>query len=399
MPWVCAECGEVNYEDSSLRCVCGQDVSYEDAIRFEDEPARSITRERQNLALEFRGSAREYFRIWIVNLCLTLLTVGIFSAWAKVRKKRYFYSNIVLEGTPFQYLGQPLPILKGRILAVALFAVYYATSHFFTSVLPYVLAAGTALAPWVIVSSAAFNARYSAYRNITFSFHGKYVDALKAFYPWALIPVFITGAILGWWNSEKMKILISVLIGLSFPWLVRQLKNFIVSHTYYGDRKGQFSAGGRQFAWVYFVSGWIVAGLAIIATVVVMFAFGTLRNSRYSLLVYGLLAYSGYVLAFAYSQANIGNLVWNNTLLGPLRFRSTLRSLEMAKLYLTNAVAIIASGGMLIPWAVIRTLKYRADNMNVVLEGSLEEFHGVEAVSVRATGAELGELFDVDLSL
>src|SRR6266849_2239601 len=77
------------------------------------------------LISEFRGCARDYFRIWAVNLCLTLLTAGIFSAWAKVRKKRYFYSNVTLDGTPFQYLGRPVPILKGRVIAVILFSVYY----------------------------------------------------------------------------------------------------------------------------------------------------------------------------------------------------------------------------------------------------------------------------------
>ena len=56
------------------------------------------------LELEFSGTGREYFQVWIVNLCLTLITLGIFSAWAKVRKKRYFYSNLTLDGTPFQYL-------------------------------------------------------------------------------------------------------------------------------------------------------------------------------------------------------------------------------------------------------------------------------------------------------
>ena len=40
---------------------------------------------------EFRGDPKEYFRIWIVNLALTILTLGIYSAWAKVRKQRYFY--------------------------------------------------------------------------------------------------------------------------------------------------------------------------------------------------------------------------------------------------------------------------------------------------------------------
>jgi uncharacterized membrane protein YjgN (DUF898 family) len=41
-----------------------------------------------SIALEFTGCAGEYFRIWIVNVCLSVLTLGIYSAWAKVRRKR-----------------------------------------------------------------------------------------------------------------------------------------------------------------------------------------------------------------------------------------------------------------------------------------------------------------------
>ncbi len=94
------------------------------------------------LELEFRGTAREYFRIWIVNLCLTLLTFGIFSAWAKVRKKRYSYSHTTIGGTPFQYLGQPIPILKGRLIAGAGFLIYYVSSSFFTALMPWILKCG-----------------------------------------------------------------------------------------------------------------------------------------------------------------------------------------------------------------------------------------------------------------
>jgi uncharacterized membrane protein YjgN (DUF898 family) len=132
------------------------------------------------LTLEFNGTAREYFRIWIVNLCLTILTLGIFSAWAKVRKKRYSYSHTILGGTPFQYLGRPIPILKGRLIAAMGFLVYYMSSHFATSWFPYILLAGSIVAPWVVVRSAAFNARYSAFRNMTFHFDAGYLDALKA---------------------------------------------------------------------------------------------------------------------------------------------------------------------------------------------------------------------------
>jgi uncharacterized membrane protein YjgN (DUF898 family) len=199
------------------------------------------------LPLEFRGSAREYFRIWIVNLCLTLVTLGIFSAWAKVRKKRYSYSHTTLAGTPFQYLGQPIPILKGRLIAAIGFLVYYASTHFFTSLLPYILAAGLVVAPWVIVRSAAFNARYSAFRNMTFHFDGGYLGALKVLYALGIIPAIVIGMMLDWRGKPIVLGIASAVFGLSYPWWIRRLKKFIVEHTSYGGKKGTFFATGGQF--------------------------------------------------------------------------------------------------------------------------------------------------------
>src|SRR5262245_54813734 len=65
----------------------------------------------------FTGSGGEYFRIWIVNMLLSILTLGIYSAWAKVRRLRYFYGNTHLAGSAFEYHGRPIAILKGRLLA------------------------------------------------------------------------------------------------------------------------------------------------------------------------------------------------------------------------------------------------------------------------------------------
>ena len=42
-------------------------------------------------SIKFKGQAGEYFGIWIVNLLLTVITIGIYSAWAKVRKKSISY--------------------------------------------------------------------------------------------------------------------------------------------------------------------------------------------------------------------------------------------------------------------------------------------------------------------
>ena len=37
----------------------------------------------ENLSLVFTGSGSEYFRIWIVNLLLMFVTLGIYFPWAK----------------------------------------------------------------------------------------------------------------------------------------------------------------------------------------------------------------------------------------------------------------------------------------------------------------------------
>jgi uncharacterized membrane protein YjgN (DUF898 family) len=66
---------------------------------------------------QFTGSAGEYFRIWIVNLLLSIATLGIYSAWAKVRRLRYFYGHTAVDGSTFGYHASPIAILKGRIIA------------------------------------------------------------------------------------------------------------------------------------------------------------------------------------------------------------------------------------------------------------------------------------------
>ena len=73
---------------------------------------------------EFKGNASEYFRIWIVNIALTILTLGIYSAWAKVRTNRYMYANTYLNGSNFEYNADPVRILIGRIIVVTLYALF-----------------------------------------------------------------------------------------------------------------------------------------------------------------------------------------------------------------------------------------------------------------------------------
>jgi len=331
---------------------------------------------------EFSGDAREYFRIWIVNLALSVVTLGIYSAWAKVRTNRYFYANTWVANSPFQYLAQPIPILKGRIIAVAIFGSYVLSGHF-SAKLQLALAAVVALvAPWMVVRGLRFHARYSAWRSLNFRFVGTYGDAYIRY----LLMAFI----------------IPLTLGFGYAYVKFQQRQFVVTGHRYGGKEFKFEATAGDFFPPYLAA----MGLGFLWIVFVFFVlFAWLMSSHeagelpahwriYS--VVGL-EYLGFFLIGIYVVSRITNLVYNKAELAGHRFISTLGAREMMWLYAGNTLAILCSLGMLIPWAMIRMAKYRAAHLSLFVNGDLDAFVAEASGEEGATGAEMDMLFDVDL--
>jgi uncharacterized membrane protein YjgN (DUF898 family) len=329
----------------------------------------------QDLHLVFRGNAREYFRLWVVNLCLTLFTFGIFSAWAKVRKKRYFYAHTELAGTPFEYLAQPLPILKGRLLAALLFACWYMDTHFSPRLLLAVFGVGLVLLPWVLARTAAFNARYSAYRNITFHFGGSY---------WGVARTLVVA------------VLLTVpTFGLGYPWAYTLVRRYFVEHTSFGGVRARYSARGGHVASPFFLVAASVVCVAVLT--MLMLRAGVSIDRVVTPVVAG--NYAGYAVGYAYLAARLGNTNFQHSSCGPIGFEASYLARDFLWLYLTNALAILCSLGLLIPWATVRMYRYRIDRLSVFHSGPLEVFVGRRDTAVRAAGAEIADMFDFDLSL
>src|SRR5258707_2578357 len=69
--------------------------------------------------VRFTGNGAEYFGIWIVNLLLTIVTLGIYSAWAKGRRLQYFFPPTEVAGSRFHFSGRRCRSLGGCRLALA----------------------------------------------------------------------------------------------------------------------------------------------------------------------------------------------------------------------------------------------------------------------------------------
>ena len=124
--------------------------------------------------VKFSGTGREYFGIWIVNLILTIITLGIYSAWAKVRRETYFKNNTRVFDAGFGYHATGGQIFKGRLIAFIVLVLV----NIISSVQPLfglvVAPIFVVLLPWILNSSLRFSARMTSFRNIRFNWHGTY---------------------------------------------------------------------------------------------------------------------------------------------------------------------------------------------------------------------------------
>src|ERR1700680_3220470 len=101
----------------------------------------------------FTGSGAEYFGIWIVNLLLTIVTLGIYSAWAKVRRLQYFYRHTELAASGFDFHGSPIRILIGRVIALVMLIAYNYSVRLHSPVTILVIVVLALAIPWLLRNS------------------------------------------------------------------------------------------------------------------------------------------------------------------------------------------------------------------------------------------------------
>ncbi len=352
----------------------------------------------RTLSFTFTGKASEYFGIWIVNTLLKIVTLGIYSAWAKVRKRRYFYGNTLLDDAPFDYLADPFALFKGWLIGAGLFIVYSLGSRLHPalgSLFGLFFFAGM---PWLIVRSRVYNARNSSHRNIRFNFRTNYHDAYMIFCGFMLLTPFT--------------------LGFLFPYVVYRQKKFLVENGAYGQTPFSFEGNARDFYLVF-----AKAAAVFIAVIALLFLAMTFLSTPFSELL-SALSHGGkpdkesvrlaagaavgfffvgmavsYLIGAVYVQTALTNLAWNATRLGGDPFISTLRVRDMAWLYLSNAVAIPLSLGLLTPWASVRLARYRLSRLSFRTSGVLEGTIAATLEEAGPAGEEIGDILGIDVGL
>ncbi len=336
----------------------------------------------ERLPFAFTGSGSEYFRIWIVNLLLTIVTLGIYSAWAKVRRTKYFYHNTVVAGSSFEYHGKPIAILKGRLIAAGLFVVYNGVLQTGNAALIAATMLGFALAlPWLLWKSLQFRAWNTSWRGVRMGFGGTLGEAYLTFILWPLLAMISLYAL--------------------FPLAHHQIKLWQHSKARFGETAFSMQGCAGGFYGAYLMAlGLVVLG---VSTVIGLAAFAGVSGGAQSAIGATLFGVATlFLLSLAIwplVTAKLFNTVWSHTALGPHQFTSQIPLGQAAFVGVTNLFGIVLTLGLFKPWAAVRWAKLCASHVSVLAVGSLDDFTAASQTQSEALGEGVADLAGFDLGL
>ena len=329
----------------------------------------------------FTGSGGEYFRIWIVNLALSILTLGIYSAWATVRTRKYFYGNTHLAGSAFEYLATPMAILKGRLIAVAVFAVYLIVGHFYPTYQMILTVLIWLLIPIVIVQSLSYRAQSSAYRGVRLAFNGDKKSSYASFLGWPL--------------------LIPFTFGLIVPFVIFKQAKFVAGNHRFGGEAFSFSAKASQYYGIYLGVFLLMLGLGLGLGVLIPLLSSLGALFLLDVLILAIVPFYLVVWAIGgYLFIRQQQLLFNHTQIGSqFSFKAQYSARSWIWLLLSNTLLLGLTLGLYYPWAKVRTAKFRVQNLALNAQTDLDHFVDQNLADTKATGEELGDIFSVEVGV
>lgn len=222
--------------------------------------------------VSYHGTGGDLFILFLKNFFLTIITLGIYSFWAKTNVQKYMASSTEWEGERFSFHGSGkerfIGFLKAMAIVIVIVILNLIVSYILGLVLPNYggiissllsLAVFIAVIPFILVGKKRFFLSRTGYRNLRFGFDGKSLELTKLFL--VNVPLVI------------------ITLGIYYPFFAIKLETFYRNNSRYGNANFQFSANEKEFFWLC-----VKGSLLSIITIGIYGAWfvASLQNFKYS---------------------------------------------------------------------------------------------------------------------
>ncbi|MGE0351255.1 YjgN family protein [Hydrogenophaga sp.] len=393
-----------------------------------DAPAQH--QPRQTLDIRFTGSGSEYFRIWIVNLLLTLVTFTLYVPFARARRIAYFQNNTLVGGDPLGFHADPRKMFRGYLLILLLGVGYWAVTNFVPGMEWVALAVFMLLWPALWRASLQFRLLNTSWRGVRLSFQGDllsaYLSLLPFFLPALAFVLFLPAGQEGEQVAPDevrrgMQVIgITVLVFVALlPWLLARIKRYQHGGYAFAQERTQLRVGNGRFYLLFLKTGLVSLLVGVLAAALLFAVFflvmggqngvravliGAVRPGVLGLVLLATGAGLAYLLlplvTLPYFGARLQNLSWSGTQSPKIAFASALRFRDLFRVTLVNWLLIIVTLGLYWPFAKVRTARVKLEALSLEVQGPVDQWLSRAQQSHKGLlGDAAGDFFGMDMGL
>ena len=365
-------------------------------------PVFPSTAECMRTHLTFTGTGAEYFRIWIVQVLLGVLSLGVYSAWAKVRKARWFAQHTQLLGDAFDYHGQPKRILLGRAVAIVLFIAYSRSFEWSRTLGLAVVAVLLLLGPILVNSAQRFRMANTSWRGVRFGF-----DAT----PWKVyavcVPVLLLWTAGTLWTALRGSAAgvawVTLCSALCWPAAHASFKRLQHQQARYGDQSFEFRPVTRAFYGVYGKAFGLALGTVFVIGIPVGMLGAAVNASHaapsptISLVIGAGTVGVIYLIVWPFVTASLQRIVWSHTSCNGVRFFSDISAGRLCGLVVRQMLLVVLTAGLYWPFAAVAFARYRVESVGLESGSELPEIVARVNQRVGTVGDAAFDIFGFDL--
>jgi uncharacterized membrane protein YjgN (DUF898 family) len=380
--------------------------------------------------LEFTGSGGEYFRVWLGNLLLTVLTLGFYTPLARRRTAQYFYGHTLVAGSPLEFTAQTRRMLVGFILFVALYAsAKIAAQTGQDNMMAVMMIGGAVLAPYFWGNAMRFRFNATRWRGVRLQFTATWGEVYRASLPAFLIALVWMGATVQ--ISERVgknKTLGSAaaVVGIFFAAVVIAVlcairleynyKSLMVARGRIGGQPGRWKPRFGDFVRIWlatvgvFLGAVLLVGAALAATVggsvaVLHALIGAKDGGLMAVLMVIVMVFAILFLLFlasaparAYREARMFQMVWSNIGVSQMaRFKCGLRPWSFVGLRVKNVLLSLLTLGFYRPFARVSEYRMKSQSVTLYVKGGLDQLAGQLAREEAAVGDAIADAVGLEL--
>jgi uncharacterized membrane protein YjgN (DUF898 family) len=378
----------------------------------------------RTLSVRFTASGSEYFRIWIVNLLLIVVTLGFYLPFAKARRLRYFYANTLVDDQPLAFHGDAWKMFRGYLMMLIIFGAYAVSSYVSNWVAFGAFVLLAALWPALWRSSLMFRLGNTSWRGLRMSFEGTLADAYRAMLP-LFVPALLILAVTAWFmdgvdprdgpavaaaNAAMGPYigLVMLLMLLMTPWALWRIKAYQHGGYRYAQQAARFTGrlGGFYLLGLKLLGAFVLTVAVLVgaaALAVLMSKSGGASSTGLALGVSVPLAIVAWIALGwlgALAAAGLQNLAWNHTESSQLRFASRVRVGALTRLKIKNLLLVVVTLGLYRPFAVVAVTRMHLETVEARTSGDVDAWLASATTSAGTGSGEMsGDFFGIDIGL